>query len=134
MKVEVLNTRDHHIIEDVGALVRKLNRELEPGPDTVNVVLVDDTTIRGLNRRFLKRNRPTDVLAFPMGDREAGGTRGLLGEVYVSRDRARCQAKQYGVKYHDEIRRLVLHGILHLLGLKHAEMERLYEWMLGKTS
>lgn len=134
MKVEVLNTADRRIIKDVAALVRRLNREVRPEPGTVNVVLVDDTTIRGLNRRFLKRNRPTDVLAFPMRDREAGGTKGLLGEVYVSRDRARNQAKQYGVRYHDEVRRLVLHGILHLLGLKHAEMERLYEWILGKTS
>jgi probable rRNA maturation factor len=133
MKAEVLNTCDRRIAKDVAALVRELNPKLMPGPCTVSVVLVDDAKIRELNRRFLRRDRPTDVLAFPMPERVAGGTEGLLGEVYVSRDRAREQAKHYGVKYHDEVRRLVLHGILHLLGLKHAEMESLYERMLGKT-
>jgi len=133
MKVEVLNTRDRCIIRDAEALVRRLNREVSPGPGTVNVVLVDDSRMRELNHRFLRRDRPTDVLAFPLKLREPGGPRGLLGEVYVSRDRAREQAKRYAVKYHDEVRRLVLHGILHLLGLKHAEMERLYGRLLGEA-
>jgi probable rRNA maturation factor len=133
MKVEVLNTRDRRIIGDVAALVRRLNREVRPGPGTVNVVLVDDARMRELNRRFLKRNRPTDVLAFPLAGQSPGRGSPLVGEVYVSRDRARKQAKQYGVKYRDEVRRLALHGILHLLGLKHEEMERLYGRFLGKA-
>lgn len=133
MRAEVLNTRDRRVVADVRTLVRGLNREIKPGRCTVNVVLVDDARIQELNRRFLRRNRATDVLAFPLAAREPGGPRGLLGEVYVSRDRAREQAKRYVVKYHDEVRRLVLHGILHLLGLKHAEMERLYGRLLGEA-
>lgn len=133
MKVEVLNTRDKRIISDVAALVRKLNREVRPGPGTVNVVLVDDLRMRELNRRFLKRNRPTDVLAFPLAGQTPGRGSPLLGEVYLSRDRAREQANRYGVKYRNEVRRLVLHGVLHLLGMKHAEMERLYERLLGEA-
>ena len=54
MKVDVLNTRDKQVILDTNTLVRRLNRELRPATCTVNVVLVDDGRIRGLNRQFLK--------------------------------------------------------------------------------
>ena len=59
MKAEVLNTCDRRIAKDVAALVRELNMYLMPGPCTVSVVLVDDAKIRELNRRFLRRDRPT---------------------------------------------------------------------------
>ena len=77
-----------------------------------NVVLVGDGAIRDLNRRFLKRDHPTDVLAFPLGD----GGEGIWGEVYVSEDRAREQAARYGVSFREELARLVVHGVLHLMG------------------
>jgi probable rRNA maturation factor len=54
------------------------------------------------------------------------------GEVYVSRDTARRQARERGLGYHDELRRLVLHGLLHLLGLTHKQMEPLYRRYLSR--
>ena len=79
---------------------------------SLSVVLVDDGTIQKLNRRFLKRDRPTDVIAFPLED----GYGDVWGEVYVSVDRAQEQASEYGVSFLDELSRLIVHGVLHLVG------------------
>jgi probable rRNA maturation factor len=99
----------------------------------VNVVFVTNRRIRELNRRFLGRDRPTDVISFNLPEPPLPGTRSgratvprLLGEVYVSRDQARIQARDFAVPVRSELRRLVLHGLLHLLGLSHKQMEPLY--------
>jgi len=138
VKIRVLNSRDRRIIADAARLGRRLAKRGALGAVrpavrnpmskvAINVVIVGDRAIHDLNLRYRRRNRPTDVLSFALGtpDPETGET--LLGEVYVSRERARAQARQYDVSYHEEVGRLVLHGILHLLGLSHREMEPLYE-------
>lgn len=78
----------------------------------INVIFVDDPYISRLNREFLGREGPTDVMAFLLGDE---GER-IEGEIYVSLDRAWDQAEEYGVELEEEIHRLVIHGVLHLLG------------------
>ena len=82
----------------------------EEGAGRVSLVLVTDGTIRSLNARHLGRKGPTDVMAFPFGDSR------FLGEVYVSTDRARAQSRMYAVSYENELSRLMVHGLLHLLG------------------
>ena len=84
----------------------------------VHLVLTDDQTIRELNHRFLGRDRETDVLSFPDGDRLPSGHL-FLGEIVISLESARREAWKMG---HDEIRELcelALHGTLHLLGYDH---------------
>ncbi len=83
------------------------------GTGTLSIVLGDDTMLKELNRRFLKRDRPTDVIAFPLGD---GGEEEVWGEVYVNIERAREQALIYHVSFNEELARLIIHGVLHLLG------------------
>jgi len=77
------------------------------------LILCSDYTIRKLNRRYRKIDRPTDVLSFPFGDPD------LLGEVYISLQRAKIQAKRYGATYEEELKRLLIHGLLHLAGYDH---------------
>jgi rRNA maturation RNase YbeY len=67
--------------------------------------------IRSLNRRFLRHDSSTDVLAFPLGDQDV-----LEGEIYVNLDRARNQAARYRVSFAEELARLIIHGTLHLAG------------------
>ena len=130
MRLELLNTRDRRIRSDLAALLRRLGRA-RPLPDAVvSIVMVGDRRMTELNTRYRRRRRTTDVLAFPLGHRDPSSRRRLLGEVYVSRDRARAQGREYGTGYHGEVRRLALHGLLHLLGLGHGEMERLYAALL----
>jgi probable rRNA maturation factor len=76
-------------------------------------MITDDRELARLNRMFLGREYPTDVLSFP-----AGGP-GILGEVAISVERAREQAEEHGHDPVDEIRILMLHGVLHLLGMDH---------------
>lgn len=90
----------------------------------VSVALVDDARIRQLNRDYRGRDRPTDVLSFPMSETvetEDGGTLFLLGDVVVSLPAAIRQAGEYGWTPAEEIARLVVHGTLHLLGYDHEE-------------
>jgi probable rRNA maturation factor len=131
MRPDIYGTRDERLRTDVRRLCRLLAREFRPDAAAVNVVFVTDRRIHELNRRFLKRDKPTNVISFNCKDPELPHEPRLLGEVYVSRDRARSQAREYGVTYASEIRRLTLHGLLHLLGLTHAQMEPYYRKYLG---
>jgi probable rRNA maturation factor len=79
----------------------------------VSVVFVGSRFIRRINRRYLQHDYVTDVIAFPLG--EGKGTP-LEGEMYVNLDQARSQARDYRVPFAEEIRRLLIHGTLHLLG------------------
>jgi len=91
----------------------------------INLELMDDRRIRELNRRFRKIDRATDVLSFPLGED------GILGDIAISEAAARRSAKRYKVEYRDELKRLVVHGVLHILGYDHGEemksAEKIYQ-------
>lgn len=90
----------------------------------MSLVFVNDSYIRDLNARYRGTRRATDVLAFPLADEGVGGGgpdevgegRDLLGEVYISTDRAVEQARRHHVALSREVARLVVHGLLHLFG------------------
>lgn len=81
----------------------------------LSVLLTDDEGIRGLNNEYRGKDRPTDVLSFPMGDAY------MLGDVVVSIERAVVQAAEFKVSEKEELARLLVHGILHLLGHDHVK-------------
>jgi probable rRNA maturation factor len=89
---------------------RVLRREKIKRKGALLVILVDDDAIRSLNRRFLGKDRATDVLSFIYGDED------IFGETYISVDRAHVQSAEYGVPFETELSRLIIHGVLHLLG------------------
>jgi len=76
-------------------------------------LITDDRELRRLNRQFRGADHATDVLSFPSTDRES------IGEIAISADRATVQARMFGHSVADEIRILMLHGVLHLLGMNH---------------
>jgi rRNA maturation RNase YbeY len=89
-------------------------------PDAeLSVVLVDDRRMRRLNREYRGRDRPTDVLSFAQQEGPAGAPAGLLGDVVISVPATRRQARERGVRLADEGDRLLVHGLLHLLGYDH---------------
>ncbi len=113
----------------------------------VSLLFVDETTIASLNERFLDEQGPTDVLSFPIEDEadrsgrspDVGGTGPgsaeadtvrvrLLGDVVICPSVAARNAVEHGATFDDEIALLVVHGILHLLGMDHqvdGEAERM---------
>ncbi len=80
----------------------------------LSILFTDDAVIHDLNRRWLKRDRPTDVISW------AADESGFLGDLAISIDTAARQAREIGHPLDDELARLLIHGILHLLGHDHV--------------
>lgn len=88
-------------------------RDRVAGGRSFNCLISDDKELLRLNRMFLAKAYPTDVLSFP------ASASGSLGDIAISIDRARDQAEEHGHSTPEEIKILMLHGVLHLLGLDH---------------
>jgi probable rRNA maturation factor len=88
-------------------------RQKVAGGRPFSCLLTDDKELRRLNSLFLGHDYPTDVLSFPSGDETE------LGELAISVQRAAEQAAALGHSMEEEIRILILHGVLHLLGMDH---------------
>jgi probable rRNA maturation factor len=86
---------------------------------TVNVLVTNSSELRSLNRRFRKKDKPTDVLSFPSQRAARGEGTHDAGDVAISFDIARENARKLGHSVSDEVKILVLHGILHLAGFDH---------------
>lgn len=82
----------------------------------LSVTCVSRDEIRELNRRYLSRDAPTDVIAFELGDPDQ-----LLGDVYLSPEVAEREAGERGIDPSVEVLRLVIHGVLHVMGWDHPE-------------
>ncbi|MCD5401151.1 rRNA maturation RNase YbeY [candidate division NPL-UPA2 bacterium] len=93
-----------------------LRRE-NSSPAEVSIILVTDNYIKDLNRKYRGVEEATDVLAFPMQEGEFSGLHPhLLGDVVISVERAREQAREFGHRFEEELSLLTIHGLLHLLG------------------
>lgn len=96
----------------------------------VSVTLVDNEFIHNINRDYRHIDRPTDVISFAFLDGDENkdkifqsGEMVVLGEIYISFDKAREQAASYGHSLDRELKFLFVHGILHLLGYDHMNIE-----------
>lgn len=121
------------------AFLRRLKRELGLEGTSITVCMVSDAEIARMNEKFRRKRGPTDVLSFPMAERRrpAQLSRGVfemeagenLGDIAISPATARRYAKKYGRRVQDELRVLILHGVLHLIGYDHetdhGEMDRI---------
>src|SRR5262245_26372965 len=86
----------------------------------LSILLTDDPGIRTLNRMWRRKDRPTDVLSFPAGEPAPGSTGPRhLGDVILSLDTARRQARAHRWSVADELDLYLAHGLLHLLGHDH---------------
>ena len=86
----------------------------------LSLLLVDDKQIRELNRRFLCRDKPTNVLAFAMKEGEFPALHPhLLGDLVISIETAKRQSKRFGLNESQMVTLLMIHGILHLIGFEH---------------
>ncbi|MGO8987894.1 MAG: rRNA maturation RNase YbeY [bacterium] len=86
----------------------------------LSVLLVDDARIRDLNRRYLNRDKPTNVLAFPMREGEFPTLHpNLLGDLVISVETAKRQSDRFGLDEMEMVILLMVHGILHLIGYEH---------------
>jgi probable rRNA maturation factor len=116
------NNRQRRVrIDDakIRAFVRRAGREVARGREFA-VLIASDAFVRQANRRFRGKSASTDVLSFP------DGAAGRLGDILVSAARAARQAHEQNHTVEDELKVLILHGLLHLLGYDHeADLERM---------
>ena len=103
----------------LGRSGRRLLGALRMPEAELSILLVSDAEMRKLNRAWRGKDRPTDVLSFGQHEGEGGAPEGLLGDVVVSVDTARRQAAERGASLSREAERLLVHGVLHLLGYDH---------------
>lgn len=83
-------------------------------------MIVDDAQIQEINRDYLERDKPTNVISFAMQEGEGAGVQpDLLGDVVISAETAQRDAAEVGRSFESELYFLLLHGILHLLGYDH---------------
>lgn len=120
---EIFNELDYEISEtsDMKKVLEIAIKEEGLNDVEFNVILVDNNYIHELNKNYRKIDRETDVITFALEDNEEVNKEGhrLLGDIYISVDKAKSQALEYGHSFKREICFLAVHGFLHLLGYDH---------------
>ena len=100
----------------------------------LSCIIVDDEEIHRINREYRNIDRPTDVISFAYEDDEVFEIEGMprqLGDIFISIDKAKSQAEEYGHSFKREFCFLFTHGILHLLGYDHVNDQKEAEMMFG---
>jgi len=97
---------------EIASFVRKVLRHLDHDVEEASIAFVDDASMTSLNRKFRHKNKTTDVLTFP-------GDAPFLGDIVISLDQARRQARDEKHSLATEVRYLLLHGVLHAMGYDH---------------
>jgi probable rRNA maturation factor len=108
--------------ESLGRYALKALTELGRDRWDLSVLLCGDKTIRALNAQYRGRDEATDVLSFELGAEESaedGDKRYLPGDIVISLDTLGENARYFSISEDEELRRLVIHGILHLDGMDH---------------
>ncbi len=113
----LIKTKKKELKGQLQETARRILEVLAITDSELSVLLTDDEEIRRLNRSFRGKDSPTDVLSFPMN--EMVGGRRILGDVVISVDTAKRQAEERGESLQLTLCRLLIHGVLHLLGYDH---------------
>lgn len=103
----------------VAHLARSVLRSEGVHDALLSIALVTSRQMAALNRAYLKRSGPTDVIAF--GFCRIGTAGPVVGDIYVAPEVARASARENKVPFREELARLVVHGTLHVLGYDHPE-------------
>jgi len=108
------------------SFARKVLERLGRDGWELSVLLCGNGAMRALNSRYRGRDEPTDVLSFAQGEGRAfpGAGRGPAGDIAISLDALGENAREFGVGEDEELRRLLIHGILHIDGMDHETNDR----------
>ena len=118
---------ENFYLELMDVTFKRLDIKCDP---IVSVSIVDNRYIHKINKKYRGIDRPTDVISFAFLDSENNYDKILfspgpvvLGDIYISLDKAKEQAEEYGHSLHRELSFLFVHGLLHLLGYDHMNKE-----------
>jgi probable rRNA maturation factor len=114
----------------------RVRRELGFAPESVTIQLIGDETMARLNQTFRKKQGPTDVLSFPANGSRPTRDAEYVGDIAISPETARRNARRFSRSFPVEMRILILHGMIHLAGFDHetdhGEMDRLERRLRNK--
>ncbi|MEA3546275.1 MAG: pyridoxine 5'-phosphate synthase [Thermodesulfobacteriota bacterium] len=116
-----------HINKTAGQLLKLCKLQ----DSELSILLVGDSRMAELNESYRHKAKPTNVLSFPMSDEQAAED-GLLGDIVISVDTARREARQNKITLHSRVTKLLIHGLVHLLGYDHERSEKDYLLMEEK--
>jgi len=126
-KLEIFNETNEDIkeISDIKRVIDIAIKHQKLDNLEFNIIIVDNTYIHELNKNYRGIDRPTDVISFALEDNKdfVNIDHRVLGDIYISIDKAREQAIEYGHDLRREICFLAVHGFLHLLGYDHMKEE-----------
>lgn len=127
MEIEIFNETNENLkeIEELNELTKYLVDYMNVGNCIFNVIIVDNDKIHEINKEYRNIDRETDVISFALEDNSNIKIDGLrvLGDIYISIDKAKTQAEEYGHSLRRELCFLTTHGFLHLLGYDHMDKE-----------
>ena len=122
MVIEFINDQEWGIdTPPFAPLIERLQGAIDCYEGILNVVFVTDAYIQSLNKSYMDKDEPTDVLSFNYRDEKTGGTDDLVGEIYISVETAKKQAKENRCDLMDELKKLFAHGFLHIHGYDHDD-------------
>ncbi len=124
--VEIFNQTEEEIkeLDDVKRVLDYAIKKEKLGDVEFNVIIVDNNYIHSLNKTYRGIDKETDVITFALEDDNKvlnGSNHRILGDIYISLDKAKLQAKEYEHSFLREICFLAVHGFYHLLGYDHME-------------
>ena len=122
MKIWIRNRQKHTRLDlrKIKRVAQRILTELGLPNAELSLLLVNDVQIQALNRRYLRLDKPTNVLAFPMREGEFTAVHPhLLGDLVISVETVRRQMKRFGLDEMNMVTLLMIHGILHLVGYEH---------------
>ncbi len=126
-KIEIFNETNENINEDDLIAVLELGCKEETLVNvSFNIIIVDNEYIHKINRDYRNIDRETDVITFALEDEDSvvlPGDERVLGDIYISIDKVKSQAKEYGHSERRELLFLAIHGFYHLLGYDHMNKE-----------
>jgi probable rRNA maturation factor len=119
--IEIINRQKKYLVRTKAfeRLLGELSARYRLADPEVTLAFVGERAIRTLNRKFRKKDRPTDVLSFPLGEKGADG-KFYLGDIVIAVPVAFRQSRAKGQGLDRELRLLAIHGFLHLLGYDHS--------------
>ena len=128
-KFNIYNTTEYDLNEEIKHMKKNLKKclKMEKVKNArFNVILTDNKEIKEINAKYRNINKETDVISFALEDEKEENTflnKRILGDIYISVDKAKSQSKEYGQSLIRELSFLSVHGLLHLLGYDHIEKE-----------
>ena len=127
-KIEIFNETNEDIkeLETVEKVLYSAMEKEKLKDTSFNLIIVDNTYIHNLNKEYRGIDRETDVITFALEDDDTlivGDKERILGDIYISIDKARSQAEEYSHSFLRELSFLAVHGFYHLLGYDHMTKE-----------